>query len=539
VTLRIGLVLYAICSVPYVYGALSSPPDRVYTGLLFNVPDHVQYWAWVTASRHALFISNTLTPELNPPLFANTLMWLLARVKSAFGLSFPALFQVWRLAATLLFVFALRRLLDAMVEDRRIRRTAFWVAVLGSGFGWMLVTAKYVRGAPDVSFPLDLYVFEPNSLASLLAYPYLPLAQGLMLLSIGNAFVAHRTGRPANHAIAAISAGLLASCHAYDLVVVYAVLGAYWLYLTMRARTIPWRFTGAVALVAACSAPIAGYYAALSARDPLWHAVYGQYDNLGVRTPSPIHVAVMMGLPLLLAIGGLRHGAGRDEGLRFARVWAIVQFALLYVPAPFQIKMLATWQVPLAILSAHVWHRTIAPRLTVRLGRRAGAPARDWALTALLLALVVPTNIYLFAWRMVDLGRHQHPYYLRRDEMAALQWLAQNGTPADVVLARMEIGQFVPGYSGVRSYLAHAVMTARFYERREDVSRFFDRTGDDTWRRGLLARGNVTFVLRTDGEETADADAGGWHAEILEPALLLPHAQVYRVRPPGPHDPSP
>ena len=56
---------------------------------------------WVTASRDALFIPNTMTPEPNAASFLNPAMWMLAKVQLLFGLSFAALFQWWRIAAAL------------------------------------------------------------------------------------------------------------------------------------------------------------------------------------------------------------------------------------------------------------------------------------------------------------------------------------------------------------------------------------------------------------------------------------------------------
>src|SRR6476646_7649610 len=68
-TVGVMIAILAITSLPYLYAYLIAGPDLVYTGLMFDVPDHAQYWSWVTASRKALFISNTMTPEPNNPLF--------------------------------------------------------------------------------------------------------------------------------------------------------------------------------------------------------------------------------------------------------------------------------------------------------------------------------------------------------------------------------------------------------------------------------------------------------------------------------------
>ena len=54
-TALVSVLVLAVTSVPYVYGMLAAGPGRVYTGLMYDVPDHAQYWSWVTASRQGLF----------------------------------------------------------------------------------------------------------------------------------------------------------------------------------------------------------------------------------------------------------------------------------------------------------------------------------------------------------------------------------------------------------------------------------------------------------------------------------------------------
>ena len=65
--IRLGLAgafaCLSLASVPYLLGFVAAPEGRVYTGLMFDVPDHAQYWSWVTSSREGLFSPNTMTPE--------------------------------------------------------------------------------------------------------------------------------------------------------------------------------------------------------------------------------------------------------------------------------------------------------------------------------------------------------------------------------------------------------------------------------------------------------------------------------------------
>ena len=540
----LSTLLFGITSVPYFYATISTPADRVYTGLMFDVPDHAQYWSWVTASREGLFISNTMTPEPNPPIFMNPVMWLLARVQAAFELSFPALFQAWRAGATLLLVAAILAFFRALVPDDGRRRTAMWLAFVGSGFGWVLVAFKTVLRLPETPFPLDVYVVEPNTFFGLLAYPHLVLAQALLLLALLGVWLAHREGGWRGGLLAGTAALGLALSHPYDLVTVYAVVATFGMVLLVHTRRIPWSLVATGAVVVACSAPVAFYYQGLTAHDPLWRSVLAQYVNAGVWTPPHVHLLILMGLPLMLAIGGLVPLAPRDGTLRarrpapteswFVIAWAGVGLALIYAPVVYQIKYLGGWQFPLAILAAGAWHDHVIPRLG-RLGDRlprVGLSSATLSL-ALLVLLVVPTNLYLFSWRFVELRRHAEPYYLHRDEVAALDWLARHATGDDVVLAPEAVGRFVPNYGRTRAYLAHWAMTNRYHERVAHVRRFFDPATRDDWRTRLLAEEGVTMVLRGGTiPGLPDAWAPG-RADFVEPLVVLPGAQLYRVRGPG------
>jgi hypothetical protein len=552
----LGLLLFAIGSIPFLYAWRSTPADAIYTGLMFDVPDHAQYWSWVTASRHGLFIANTMTPEPNPPIFLNPMMWGLAQVQQLTSLSFAGLFQLWRLLAALIVGIAIVMGFRAFVPDRTRRAAAYAMALIGSGFGWILVIEKYRQHLADVPFPQDLYTVEPNTFFALFAYPYLALAQGLLLLTFLGVWRVHGKGAWQGYVLAIGGAMALALTHAYDLVTVYAVIGAFWLFELVRTRAIPWRLTIAGAAVAGASGPIALYYQRLTAADPLWRALLAQYANAGVWTPPHFHLIILMGLPLLLALlwiapalrgDGNRNGDGNsnsdgDAPDAFAAVWAIVGLGLIYLPVVYQIKLLTAWQFPIAILAANAWHARVLPWLAAR---RVTASPR--VALAMIVLLIVPTNAYLFAWRLTELRRHERPYFLHRDEMAALNWLAAHAGPDDVVMAKVEMGQFVPNYGATRAFLAHWAMTDHFFQRRDEAERFFSVETPDSFRQQVLDRDAVTLVLQTFGDASGNAsgdasrdasdDARGrgrgfdpHTSPLFEPLFVTPHAAIFRYR---------
>lgn len=517
-------LLWVVTALPYIYGHAVASTDRVYTGLLVDVPDHAQYWSWVRESRDALFIRNTMTPESNPPIFMNTMMWLLAKVQGAFALSFSGLFQVWRLAALLAMVTSLWWFLQHVVKDASTRRTAFWLALLGSGGGWLLIGAKVALHLRDAPFPTDIYTAEPNTFLGLLAYPYFPLAQSCVLLACIGAWRAYVNAEWRGVVLAGAAAFTGTALHAYDLLVMAAALGSLFLVAWFRDRRFPTRLFAACAAAGVCGAPVALYYTRLTAGDALWQSILGQYANAGVWTPPHVHLVVLMGLPLVLAAAALLTRTIPDTGAAFAAAWAVTGLALIYIPTVFQIKMLAAWQFPLAVLAAHYWHRQI---LTRRWATR--YPSRARLATLAIIACASLTNVYLYVWRFTELRHRETPYFLHIDEANTLDWLSVHTSDSDVLLAPETVGRFVPGMGHTRSYLAHWAMTNRYFERRDNVQRFFQPDTDNTWREALLRREGVTLVLDTSFQQPSAATALA-QAPWLELVQSTPTVHVYRVR---------
>jgi uncharacterized membrane protein len=205
-------------------------------------------------------------------------------------------------------------------------------------------------------------------------------------------------------------------------------------------------------------------------------------------------------------------------------IWLVVGFVLLYVPTDFQVKMLAGWQVPVGIYATRFLFRYVAPALAPF------SPIRPQVLVAaLFIASVIPANLYHFSWRFVDLGRHDYPYYLDLDEVAALQWLEANSWPSDVVLSSLTIGQYIPSVSGNRAFLGHWASTLDFFDKRQMVARFFDSRVSDQERQDILDRFHVAYVFYA-GPEQALGDFRPDQSLYFNRVFSSERAAVYRVR---------
>jgi hypothetical protein len=527
IVVGVALAMLAVTSLPYLFGHLSAPADKAFVGVVFNVADNGEYWAWMRELEDSFLIRDTMTPEPNDPLFFNLLWWVLARLRVATGLSYLGVYQVFRWTAGVAFALVVYWLCRLCFRERARRLLAFLVVMLASGFGWFLVVLKQFTG--ELSQPLAVYVAEANTFFSFMAYPHFVIAGALIVLVFGLFIVAERRRQWRWAILAGGVALVLGLQHAYDLVTVYGVLGVYVLVCMWRARAWLWFHVRALAAVGliSCGPPLYFFY--LTRTDPLWRRILEQFSNTVTFTPDPVHLLVLLGPILPLGAAAIIADLVRPQQAEtpetvFVKTWALVMTATIYLPLEFQIHLLNPWQVPLGILTAAFWLERVVPWARARWPRW----SRRAVLSALLLLLLVPTNVYLWLWRFVDLGRHDYPYYIYRDDAAALQWIEQNAAGDEVVLSSQMIGQFVPGMGGSTAFVGHYATTLDYYDKLAIVERFFDAQVDDAWRERLIQDYDIRYVYYGENERVLGTyDPEAW--SLLEPAFSWPRVTVYRV----------
>ena len=522
--------ILAVTSLPYTFAYFTAPSDRVFTGILLNVPDTAQYLSWAREFSHSLLVENKLTPEQGDALFFNLFWLVIGRLAVGLDVGFAEMLQLARPLAGALYLGAVYWITGLYARDRLQRWVSFLVISLGGGLGWLLVLAKPITG--EVLFPLDLYVSEANTFLTVLAFPFAATTTGLLVLIFGLTALAFERESFRLAGLAGFLTLVLGLMHAYDLIVVYAVVGSVALFEAVHKRR--WvRSIGLAAMVCAWSAPAAGYVTLLTTRSPIWHGVLAQYGNAGVYTPLPAHLLVLLGLPLI-ALLCLRDRSTAWQKAQprelLLRCWLVIGFFLLYIPTDFQIKMLGGWQIPVAILAVRAVLEEIVPFVGMRFQLR--RQHAEMAVGILAVLVVVPVNLYLLSWRFVDLGRHDYPYYLHRDDVAALRWLDANASPSDVVLSSLTIGEYVPSYTGSHAFLAHWAQTLDFYGKRDAVGKYFDQATDDGYRQSIDSRYGVKFVVYGEAEKSLGGfDPGS--APYLVRVFDSPEAKVYQVQSSG------
>ncbi len=496
------LFVLVITSLPYLFGYLTTPHDKQFMGLMLDVPDHLQYFSWMRELSHANLAANKLTPEPNQPVFFNLLWWTMGRLGQALGWGYAGMYQLLRVVATTLFLLLTYRVCSWFLDDRLSRRTAFLLVVFTSGFGWMLVLLKYTVTKGQLLFPLDLFVAEGNTFLDILGYPHF-IAAALYVV-IFDLVLRGQVKQDWRYPIAAgLIAFILGWQHAYDLVIIYGVLFTYTALSCLRDRSLPRFLIVSGFIIGGISVWPALYSVILTSSDPIWAKVLAQFANAGVYTPNLLHLPILLGPAFLLALWtALRGSPWRlkllSNNALFLQAWFWTIFFLIYLPVDYQIHMLNGWQIPIAILAVQGLFRYGVPWV------QSVAHDRQWrwsdieirkALAIALVTIILPTNLYLLAWRFVDLQRHDYPYYLYKDEIAAFTWLDAHVQPDDVVLSSLTTGQYIPAMTGAHAFLAHWAQTVSFFTKSDMVNHFFASETKASERRQIVNQFDVQYVL--------------------------------------------
>jgi hypothetical protein len=527
----ITVFMLLITSLPYVYGYLSTPLDRQFMGIVLGTPDTTQYFTWMRSFGESFLIENRMTAEQTEAIFFNLLWWLLGRFAAKTGWSLAVVYQLFRLVTVATFVPLVYWLCGLFLEEIRRRWTAFLIVLLGAGFGWVLVVAKYLTSGDELPFPFDVYTVEPNSFLSLMAFPHFSNAAVFIMVIFVLVLFAFERQRIGYAVWAGVVGLVFGFIHAYDLLLIYAVVGLFALVVGLRDKR--WReailYTAVMGVI---SCPGAFYSFYITKAFPTWRDVLAQFVNAGAWTPPPFHLPILLGLPFLLALGALvalRPLIPRNNRYLFVKVWFVVHCVIIYLPVNYQIHYLNGWQFPMAVLAVWGLFDKVGPWLRDKMSAHAEQlPRFETILAILFIVATVPTNVYLFAWRFYDLSRHDHPYYLHVDEVAALRWLDQNSVPDEVVLSSVEVGQYIPGLTDNRAFLAHWAMTLDLYRKREIVQSFYDSLWADAERQRVLKEYQVRYVLWGQVEQasgTLDPGSLPYLAEVFS----APEAKLYRV----------
>jgi hypothetical protein len=522
----LGIVALIVTSIPYTLGAAMATEDRVFGGFVYAIEDCYSYLAKMRQGAEGAWLFRiAYTPEPHRRALFFPFHLLLGKVAALLpggDLTTRMVFVYHgaRLIFGMVLLLVVYRFLAAFTERLAVRRLAWLMVTFGGGLGWLLV----VVGKPGWlgSMPLDFILPEGFTFLVLYGFPHIALARSLLLggiLCLLRAWKVLAHGSQASALKWAALTGFLwlvmGLIVPFYVPVAWVIMAAAWCVLGFRQRRVLWRewwIAGGTVLV---SAPVVLYSAWVFTAD----RVYGAWgaQNL-ISSPHPLHYVAAYGVLLVLAVFAARD-AWRSEGPTWlALAWVVAVPMLVYLPINVQRRLVEGVQVPLSLLAALGFYSFRLQGFRLRV------------LIAVLLVGLSLTNVMLVGGNCLALQGLPAPIYRDAAEVAALDWLAEEGQVAsdDVVLTTYETGNYLPARIHARAFVGHGPESIRADEKKALVARFFAGETGDAWRRDLLSEYGVDWVFWGPAERASGSFDPG-QVEYLTLAYDVDGYAVFRV----------
>ncbi len=522
-----AVALLAIAA-PYWDGYRRAPAGWRFDGFVGGYPDdYYGYLAWMRQARDGFVLfKDYFTTEPHGRVFFHPLFWAMGTMSRLTGAPLLIPWYVVHAFGCGLLLVTVYRFAAHFTPDAPARVLALALVTTSTGFGWLTAPTGTT---PWIARSIDLWHVETDEFRALTSSFFtLPVALTCMLLAFLHALRYLRTARRTDAVASGVYALALVATHQYDIVVLYAVLGAY---VLVAAR----RHVARVAIVAVPSLLYCLYSVAVVRLDP----VFAQHVHVSMRTPTPLACALGWGLPLVLAAIALLTPAvwrsGRDLG--FLAVWLVVGMVLLALPLGFARKLMWGMHVPMCVLGA---------MLVVEVLRSAGRALPRRAATAVVVAGSILVTIAA-GIGTVPLYRNLfvHPAppavgdYLPDDYLEALRWLDDHTEPAEVVLASLPLAALIPGYTGCVTFVGHWAQTVDPNHKAAFVAALFGVAGGlpPTAIRGILARNRVHYLFldrwARDLARIPLAQREFPFSSVADVVYENPFATIWRVRDAG------
>ncbi len=455
--IAVFLIVSFLFSLPYIVGALLTPPDDKFLALLRLKDDLAVYLSWIEQVRqgHPFFV-NLFTSEKQIYPFFNFFALLLGEFSRLSYISPLKLLFISRYIFAFCLIFVLFLFISFFFPDDKTRKTGILILLLSSGIGWLTGGYSPERG---INNSVDLWQPESTIFFTLYTNPLFTFSLILILLFFYSLL---KLKNWKGGLVSGICLLVLANVHTYDVLVV----GFVWLFfiflLFLRDKRLPKLEILNSILASLIALPALYYQIFLLHNEPLFA------KRAAVPTLSPPIYFYLSGMGFLipLAIWGIVKSlkiGRKDDVLLFLIAWTVAGFILPYLPFSFQRKLFMGTQIPLAILSV------IALSPNHILGKSKLFP---FLLCFLFLsnAVVLGTDIYSL---IANKPLYPQPNYLSQDEVEALDWLKKNTTDDDTILAIPDFACYIPALCGRRVYAGHWGETPNYVEKYREVLRFF------------------------------------------------------------------
>ena len=500
----------------------ASPSEGlVFNGTFSNIDDASVYFSAIRqgAEGNWLFVSQ-FTPEPKPPILSFVPYLVMGKLQFVFGGDIFLWFQILKLISLAFALYALSELVtETYPGNPLLQNTSMLLILFGSGISWLVIIG--FNRIPD--FANELFTPEWNLATSTISAPHFLLGIGCQAGIFSNVMriLKKQETKPVIHLF--IIMIILGLSYPFMIPVDSLILAAFLAYYSFKQKSIPWKKLIFLGIGLLPMIYFISYYGIYIPSNPILADTL--LSNNKINPPTPLGLVTGFGLLLLFAVYGVKSFEKLQNNSMFL-FWFIFNVLCLYLPINFSGRFVLGLFIPICLISAQ-GIEDIIKNLNER--KQSQKFISSTLLRRILVLLTIPSTLLFIVWTIsAPLSNPGYPYYLPETEVSGVEWLSNQATENDLILAEYPISNLIPRYSPARVFLGHLNLTIDLEDKINLEQRFWDPATDPAWRSKFIKDWGITYIYYGEFEKAHSTEP------IQIPGQMIYNQdgiQIYRVLP--------
>jgi hypothetical protein len=437
---------------------------------------------------------------------------VLGHLSKWLGLTAEFTFQLARWLLGFTALYAIYSLMRQIFPDVFWARTAFLLAALGSGAGWLQLIFNWTSSKVT---PIDFWLIDDYVFFSLSVFPHFAFVTVAMSLALSLWLIFLKKPRWTNIIWIGLIAVLIQFVNPIAFATVDAGFVGAMLFTWWSTRRIHRTDAGALLMIAITQIPLLTYNFMVLSNDHFWSQFTAQNQTL-----SPPVDYYLWGFALFwpfAIVGTLTAFSKKLNGPGAAIFWVVSALLLAYAPFYIQRRFLQNITIPLAILATQGLIILFESGPTYRLG------LKRWkeSLVIMFIFLASLSSIQMGIGQAIYIQSYPENFFYSAALDNAILWLRDHAQYNDFVLASEVTSQVLAQKAGMRVYYGHEMETLDYETKKTNVLAFFQGNLPS------LASGPIQWIVYGPDERRLGTDFQP--PDSLELVYDSGELQIYRV----------